>query len=53
MEAAAARHASDVAIEERDRAGVGRELAGDQVEERGLPGAVGADDEPALAGLDG
>jgi hypothetical protein len=52
MEAASARHARDVAIEERDGAGVRRELPGDQVEERGLAGPVGADDEPALARLD-
>ena len=36
----------------RDRAAVGRDLAGDQVEQRGLAGAVGADDQPPLARLD-
>jgi len=47
-----ARDTRDVLVEQSDRAAVGRELARDQVEERGLAGAVGADDEPALAGLD-
>jgi len=47
-----ARHARDVLIEQGDRAAVGRELARDQIEQRGLPGAVGTDDEPALTGLD-
>src|SRR5262249_45854784 len=49
---AAARDARDVPIEERDRAAVGPELAGDEVEERGLAGAVRADDESPLAGFD-
>jgi len=53
MGTAAARHAGDVSVEERDGAPVGRKLARDQVEERRLPGAVGADDQSALAGLDG
>src|SRR5262245_5024362 len=48
-----ARHARDVAVEERDRPAVGLELAGDQVEQRGLPRAIGPDDEPPLARLDG
>src|SRR5262249_31771955 len=41
----------DVAVEELDRATVGRELSGDEIEQRRLAGAVGADDEPALARL--
>ena len=53
MRAPAARHAGDVAVEQPDRAAVGRELAGDQVEQRGLAGAVRADDQPPLARLDG
>ena len=34
-------------------AGIGRERAGDQVEQRGLAGAVRTDDAERLAGLDG
>src|SRR5215470_2251776 len=49
----AARHARDVGVEQADGASVGRHLARDQVEERRLPGAVGADDESALSGLNG
>jgi hypothetical protein len=52
VKASAAGHSRDVLVEQGDRAAVGGQLAGDQVEERGLAGAVGADDEPALAGLD-
>src|SRR5262249_59857917 len=43
----------DVPAEERDRAGVGRELTRDEVEERRLARAVGPDDQTALARLDG
>src|SRR5215469_15725894 len=43
----------DVAAEEGDRAAIGFELAHDEAEERGLAGAVRADDEAALARLDG
>ena len=49
---AAARHARDVVAEQLDRAAVGREFAGDQVEQRGLAGAVRADDQPPLARRD-
>ena len=35
--------------EQQMRAGVAPQIARDEVEERGLAGAVGADDEPALA----
>jgi len=52
VKAPAARHARDVPVEQGDRAAVGAKLAGDQVEERGLSGPVGADDETALTGLD-
>src|SRR3569832_2112562 len=52
MRAAAARHAGDIAAEQVDRAGIGREIAGDEVELRRLAGAVGTDDEPPRAGLD-
>src|SRR5262249_30847244 len=41
-----------VAAEERDRSGIGPELAGDEVEERRLAGAVRPDDEASLARLD-
>src|SRR5262249_53612646 len=47
-----ARHAGDVAVEQRDRPTVGLELACDQVEERRLPRAVGPDDQAPLARLD-
>jgi hypothetical protein len=52
VKAPAARHPRDVPVEQADRAGVGPKLAGDEVEERGLAGPVGADDEPPLTGLD-
>ena len=42
-------HARDLAPEDADRARVAAQVAGDEVEERGLAGAVGPDDEPALA----
>src|SRR5437879_6023703 len=53
MRAPVARHARDVPAEERDGAGVGRELTGDEVEERRLARAVRPDDQTALARLDG
>src|SRR5438105_13403280 len=46
-------NAGDVAVEQRDRPAIGPELAGDQVEERRLAGAVRADDQSPLARLDG
>src|SRR5258706_16339778 len=52
MGAAAARHARDVPAQQVNRAAVRRELPGDEVEQRGLAGAVRADDEPPLARLD-
>src|SRR5262245_22826183 len=52
MRAPARGDARDVLAEQRHRAAVGRNLAGDLVEERGLAGAVGADDQAALAGRD-
>ena len=42
----------DLSAVEPDAAGARRRLAGDQAEERGLAGAVGADDRPQLAALD-
>src|SRR5262245_64110088 len=48
----AAGHAHELAAEQADGARVGPQFAGDQVEERGLAGAVRADDQPPLAGLD-
>src|SRR5260370_40757121 len=42
----------DVLSEQRDRARVGCELSGDQIEQRGLAGPIGTDDETPLAGLD-
>src|SRR5438132_10017778 len=53
MRAPVARHARDVPAEKRDGAGVGRELTGDEVEERRLARAVRPDDQTALARLDG
>src|SRR5664280_1549100 len=52
MRAAPARRLGNVLPEQMDRAFVGRDLAGDQIEQRGLAGAVGADDQPAFARLD-
>ncbi len=52
MGALAARHLGDVAVEQLDRAAVGKKLAGDEIEQRGLAGAVRPDDQPALARLD-
>src|SRR5262249_16020609 len=43
----------DVASKQRNVAAVGGELAGNQIEQRGLAGTVGADDQPALARVDG
>jgi hypothetical protein len=42
-------HASQFLPEQPDRAGVGGEIAGDQVEQRGLAGAIRADDQAPLA----
>ncbi len=52
MGARAARQAGELAPEQHDRAPIGRKFAGDEVEERRLAGAVGADDEPPFAGRD-
>ena len=43
----------DVAAVEADRAGIGLQRTGDQVEERGLSGAVRPDDAERVAGFDG
>src|SRR4029079_19377031 len=43
------RQPRDVAALEQDGAGVGAQMAGDQVEQRGLAGAVGPDDGGDLA----
>src|SRR3954468_5000759 len=45
--------APDFVTEELDRPRVARKIAGQQVEQRGLAGAVGADDEAPLARRDG
>src|SRR5262245_44531757 len=52
MRAAAARHPGDVLVEQMDRAGVRRDLAGDLVEQGGLAGAVWADDQTPLTRRD-
>src|SRR5712692_1098240 len=52
MGAAPTRGARNVLSEQRDRPRVRREFSGDQIEQRGLAGAVGTDDETPLAGLD-
>src|SRR5439155_10396516 len=49
LRARARRQRGDVAAEELDRAGGRREVAGDDVEERRLPGAVRAEDRTPLA----
>src|SRR2546425_10216838 len=53
VRAPATRDPRDVTVEESDRAAVRPKLPGDEVEERRLAGPVGADDQTALAGLDG
>ena len=50
MHALLRRHADQFLAEQLDRAAVGGEIAGDQVEQRGLAGAVRPDDQAALAG---
>src|SRR5258708_39592173 len=52
MGAAPARGVGDVLSEQRDRSRVGCEFSGDQIEQRGLAGPIGTDDETPLAGLD-
>ena len=53
MHAAVGAQTRDVPAEDTDGAGVGREISGDQVEERGLARAVGAEQEPPLSLEDG
>src|SRR6266851_4175404 len=43
------REVGDVFSKQDDVSGIARQVAGDQVEERGLAGAVGADDQAPLA----
>src|ERR1043166_6740149 len=52
MRAVAAFEARDVAAEQRNRSAVRRNLAGDQVEQRRLAGAVRADDQSAFSRCD-
>src|SRR5262245_10765142 len=52
MRTAMRRNPGDVPVEQPDRAGVGGDLAGDQVEQGGLAGPVGTDDQAALTWLD-
>src|SRR5262249_9718934 len=52
MRPPAAGNADKLAAEQADGARVGPQFAGDQVEQRGLAGAVWADDQPPLARLD-
>src|SRR6476659_8897908 len=52
MRPATARNARDVLPEQLDGARVGCDLAGDQVEQRGLAGAVRPDDQPPFARRD-
>src|SRR5260221_8289231 len=49
MGAPPARQPRDVLAEQRDRAAVDPQLAGDQMEQGGLAGAIRPDDQPALA----
>src|ERR1700704_143450 len=53
MRALPARGPRDVAAEQPDRSAVGRKLAGDEIEQRRLAGAIWTDDQPPLAGLHG
>ncbi len=50
MGAAMRRQIGDVLPEQLDLARIGQEIAGDLIEQCGLAGAIGADDQPALAG---
>src|SRR3569832_1407428 len=52
MRALIRRKRRDVFAEQSDLTGVRPHVAADLVEQRGLPGAVGADDQPPLTGLD-
>ena len=52
MRDAVRRRAGDVAPVEHDAAGARRELPGQEIEQRRLAGAVGADDRVQAAGLD-
>jgi len=51
--ALAARHMRDIAAEQEDRAAVGRQFAGNQVEQGGLAGTVRSDDQAPFPGFDG
>ena len=51
--AAMRRHHGHIGAVEQDAAAARRDVAGDQVEQRGLAGAVGADDRERLAAFDG
>jgi hypothetical protein len=42
----------DFLVEKEDLSRIAAQVPGDQIEERGLPGAVRADDQPPLALLD-
>src|SRR5262245_18573044 len=50
MSPAMAGHARDVAVEQDDGTGIGRDFAGNKVEQGGLACAIGTDDQPPLAG---
>src|SRR5665213_161853 len=47
-----ARHARDVLAVQMHRAAVGRQFAGDEIEQRGFAGTVRANDQPPFARLD-
>src|SRR6185437_2702396 len=49
MSAAARWQARQLLVKQRHRAGIGFELAGDEIEQRRLAGAVGTDDQTPLA----
>ena len=49
MYAPLGRHAHQFLAEQLHRTGIGGQIAGDEIEQRGLAGAVRADDQPAFA----
>ena len=52
MRALAGWHSRNIAVEQSNRPGIGREFPGDQIEQRGLTCAVWADDQATFALLD-
>jgi hypothetical protein len=51
MRTAPARNPGNVVLEQKDGAGIGGQLTGNQIEQCGLAGTVRPDDQSPLAGL--